>query len=213
METQEQGFRLVPLDCPTCGAAVAAEGDDVLFYCTACRNGYRFLVDESRLEPVEVAFLADAAVAADLYLPFWFLDADVTIDRQAAGWRASGLLDLLRGRSGSAAGPRPLRIAVPAFHTPVATAVALTERYTADLPAMGERLGERLVGGKYGLDDARKLARFALIAAEVRKPDLLRDLEYRVEFGDSRLLGVPFVRRRGSLSDAVFGIPTPKLDG
>jgi predicted RNA-binding Zn-ribbon protein involved in translation (DUF1610 family) len=35
-----RGFALVPLDCPSCGAGLAAEADDVVFYCTACYSGY-----------------------------------------------------------------------------------------------------------------------------------------------------------------------------
>jgi len=35
-------FALVALDCPSCGAGIRADGQDVVYYCTACRNGYRF---------------------------------------------------------------------------------------------------------------------------------------------------------------------------
>lgn len=34
-------FELVVLDCPSCGAPLAGDDEDLVFYCTACRSGYR----------------------------------------------------------------------------------------------------------------------------------------------------------------------------
>ncbi len=82
----------------------------------------------------------------------------------------------------------------------------LTRRYTEAFPELGERLGEHLVGGRYSEEDAHKLAHFALIASEVSKPDTLKNLRYDIEFGSSRLLGVPFIRQDDRLVDAIFHI-------
>ena len=98
--------------------------------------------------------------------------------------------------------------AVPAFHAPLQQVASLTRRYTETLPGLGEKLGERLLGGRYGVLDAKKLAHYSLIASEVEKPDTLKQLRYRVEFGEPRLLGVPFVRKADLLVDAIFGIAT-----
>ena len=64
------GFELLPLDCPSCGSTVTADGGDVVYYCVSCRNGYR--IDEERrgLAPLEVSFVAAAHVPAERYLPF-----------------------------------------------------------------------------------------------------------------------------------------------
>ena len=91
-------FELVALDCPSCGAPIAAEGEDVVYYCTACRNGYRFDPDERRLAAVEVAFVSLPQVSADLYKPFWLVSARVSIEeRLAAGGAFSGLMSFFRG--------------------------------------------------------------------------------------------------------------------
>lgn len=47
----------------------------------------------------------------------------------------------------------------------------------------------------------------SLISAEAAKPDTLTQLRYRIDFGEARLLGVPFVGQPGALRDAFFGLP------
>ena len=67
---------------------------------------------------------------------------------------------------------------MPAFHAPLPSVATLVRRYTEKLPELGEKLGERLLGGRYGVLDAKKLAHYALIASEVEKPDTLKQLRY-----------------------------------
>lgn len=208
MSTERVEFELVALDCPSCGAPIAAEGEDVVYYCTACRNGYRFDPEERRLVAVEVAFISLPQVSIDLYKPFWLVAAKVSIEeRLAAGGGFSGLMSFFLGdRSDSLAPTGEGVFAIPAFPAPLAAVTELTRRYTEALPELGERLGERLLGGCYDEADAHKLAHFALIASEVDKADTLQDLDYDIEFGEMRLLGVPFVRKGETLADALFGI-------
>ena len=201
------GYELVPLDCPSCGAAVRAEGEDVVFYCTACRNGYRFDLEEKTLAPMDVAFVSLPNVAAELYRPFWLLPATIDIlQRNASGGGFRGLMGFFLGGGEDQPSGGQGTFAVPAFHAPLPAVAALTRRYTEKLPELGERLGERLLGGRYGVLDAKKLAHYALIASEVEKPDTLKQLRYEIRFGEPRLLGAPFVRREGRLVDAIFGI-------
>ena len=206
--SEKMEFRLVALDCPSCGAPIAAEGEDVVYYCTACRNGYRFDPAERHLVAVEVAFVSLSQVSVDLYKPFWLVSARVSIEeRMAAGGAFSGLMSFFLGdRSGSLAPTGEGIFAIPAFPAPLAAVIELTRRYTEALPELGERLGERLLGGCYDEADAHKLAHFVLIATEVDRPDTLQDLRYDIEFGEMRLLGVPFVRKGETLADALFGI-------
>jgi hypothetical protein len=205
---EKMEFHLVALDCPSCGAPIAAEGEDVVYYCTACRNGYRFDPEERRLVAVEVAFVSLPHTSVDLYKPFWLVSARVSIEeRLAAGGAFSGLMSFFLGdRSDSRAPAGEGTFAIPAFPAPLAAVTELTRRYTEALPELGERLGERLLGGCYEEADAHKLAHFVLIATEVDRPDTLQDLRYDIEFGEMRLLGVPFVRKGETLADALFGI-------
>lgn len=220
------GVRLVPLDCPGCGSALAAEAQDVVYYCTGCRNGYRLVSGgdgggrdpgrreaglEPRLEPIEVRFVATPAVAPATHLPFWLLPARVVIhQREASGAMVAGLLKAFLGADpGGVTSGDAAYFVIPAFPVPLATTVELTRRYSAALPTLGERQGERLLGGSLSAADAEKLAHYALIATEMGRPDLLRSLRYEIHFGAPCLLGVPFVRRDGGLVDALFGIGVP----
>lgn len=203
------GFELIPLDCPACGAPLAAEETDVVFYCTACRSGFRYdAAAERGLAPVEVRFVASPHRAAEGYLPFWLLPASVEIlHRDASGVRAAlrGLMDFFSGEEGETGGT--VYFVVPAFRLPISDAVALALRYTQEFPRLDQLLGERLTGGVVSPADAGKLAEYLVIAAEVRKPDTLKDLEYRLTPGESCLLGVPWVRAGDLRSDALFGLP------
>lgn len=203
-------FRLVPLDCPTCGASVQAEGADVVYYCVACRNGYSFDDEAQALAPLDVAFIVAPQVAARKYAPFWALEATVVIsERRAAGARPAEWLSRFfssgGGETGDSRGGRGVFV-VPAFHTNLASTLELTRSYTRAFPGLGEKLGEKLTGGCYGADDARKLTHFAVIAAEVDKRDTLQQLRYQIEFGDVRLIGVPLVLDGKIWKDGLFGI-------
>ena len=191
-------YRLVTLSCPSCGAPIAAEGDDEVFYCTACRNGYVFDAKTERLQPIEVGFVLAPERAVSRYLPFWALPAKARLLERSGDARSGGPAILGGAEAGT--------FVVPAYLTPIARSTELALRYTAEFPKLGERLGERLTGGRFGSADAAKLAEFALVAAEARGSGTLTTLRYELEFGPARLLGVPFVGEPGSYADAHFGL-------
>ena len=201
------GFRLVPLDCPSCGAPMAGEEEDLVFYCAACRSGHRWEPASASLVAVEVTFVPSPTVPAAGHLPFWLVPARVELRRSAAG--LGRLLDLFRG--GEADGPIDGAFAIPAYRLPLAQVVELALAYTRELPGRldpaSELLAERLTGGTLPAADAVKLAHYVLVAAETRRPDTLRDLDYTLDPGTPRLLGVPWVRRGDSRADALFGLP------
>ena len=200
-------YALIPLDCPSCGAAMRADGEDVVYYCTACRNGYRLDLETRVLHPVEVSFIAVADKQVDFYLPFWLLPATITLyERAATGGSFAGLMRFFFSDDQEATGERRGTVVVPAFHAALAGTTELTRRFTEALPSLGEKLGERLIGGCYGIEDARKLAHCVLVESEIAKPDTLTDLRYDIEFDAGSLLGVPFVRQGSGARDAVFGI-------
>ena len=191
-------YRLATLGCPSCGAPVAAEAEDEIFYCTACRNGYVFDAKAERLQPIEVGFVLAPERAVARYLPFWALPATARLLER------SGNTD--RGGPAIFGGAEQGTFVIPAYLTPIAHATALAQRYTTEFPRLGERLGERLTGGRFGSADAAKLAEFALVAAEAGASGTLTTLRYQLEFAPARLLGVPFVGEPGSYADAHFGL-------
>ncbi|MEM7480569.1 MAG: hypothetical protein AAF481_05305 [Acidobacteriota bacterium] len=193
------GFRLVTLECPNCGEALAGEAEDVIFYCVACRSGFR--IENDTLLPVTVHFAALRHQAAEGWLPFWTLPVRVDIrQRDASG-------GFLRSLMGGGDGDSVSRLVVPAFRLPVERAVEAVLRLSRDLDAADERLGEHLVGGNVDVDDARTLARYCLHAAEARKADMLKNIDLVVEFGSAGLVGVPYRTAGGRRVDALLGVP------
>jgi len=203
------GYRLVPLSCPACGAPIAADADDVVYYCTACKNGHLLDRASGQLVPVAVSFLAAPGKSVARRLPFWLLPAKVELlERSTEG--GGGFLRLFAASTDSTPERMDVNFAVPAFAAPLSPAIELAKRYSAQLAnqnGAGELLGEALTGGALRIEDAKKWAEFALVATEVAKPDLLTQLRYRIAFGEARLLGVPFVGAPGALRDAFFGLP------
>lgn len=200
-------FSLLPLDCSACGAAMAADGLDVVFFCSACRNGYRFEPTTGGLIPLDVEFVVRPDLEVDEYKPFWLIPAEVQIQGRAAKTGGfSGILGRIFGDGTPANRTAATVFAVPAFKLEISRAVELTRRYTADLPQERTGLGERLVGGCFDVEDAHKIVHYAVIATEVDRPDLLTQLRYRIDFGEPRLLGVPFANESGMRRDARFHI-------
>ena len=208
------GFQLVRLQCPTCGSGIVAEGEDVVYYCVSCRS--------ATVSPAKRRRDSPRSRSASWRRPR---------SRPAAGCRSGScrrrsLCTSAKARaaasrvcsvsSESAAATSPARpregaFAVPAFAAPLAEVTALATRYTQELPQLlargGERLGERLTGGRLAPADAEKLAHYVLVAAEAAKPDTLRTLRYTLDFGPARLLGVPFVQSGGRWTDGYFNLP------
>ena len=202
---QDHGFSLVPLDCPSCGAAIEAEGTDVVYYCSGCRNGYRYDQGKPGLVPVEVSFVSRSDRAVDVYKPFWLLPAEVKIlHRLAKGQGLSGMLKHFFEGEDAVHGSGTGTFAVPAFRVDIERATEMSRHYTEALPGTGERLGERLVGGCFDVDDAKKLVHYGVVATEVHRSDLLTELRYEIQFGTPRLLGVPFINDGGLSKDAFF---------
>ncbi len=202
-----RGYRLLTLDCPQCGAPLAAEGEDVLYYCTACYSGFRLDSETEELTSVEVSFVALPHQAAEEYRPFWRIPATIEADPHAGDSLFSPIAQFFFGdRETTGHDPGQGIFVIPAFATPLAQATTLASRYTAAFPQLGERLGEKLLGGVYSLEDAHKLAHFTFIASQVEKPGTLRDLDYKIHFSDPSLLGVPFARSGEGWEDSIFGL-------
>lgn len=202
----QPGFELIPLDCPSCGAGIRAQGEDVVYYCTACRNGYQLAEENGSLRRIETSFVVAPHIEADEYRPFWILPAKVDIiDRQSKGRVLGSILGTFHG-DGRLGDDGEGAFAVPAFQASLESVTRLVQSYTGELPELREKLGEHLLGGCFSRQDAEKLAHYAVMATEVARPGVLLTLLYEIEFGEPRLLGVPFYSKGGTTKDAIFGI-------
>jgi hypothetical protein len=218
-----EAWSLIALRCPTCGAGLEPESEDVVFYCGACKKGYRAADTEPVLESVEVTFLVAPTVAVAEYRPFWRLDATVDILERQVGSGISGVTGdgpglggfiqrVLPGARGGSGASQALRFMIPAYRTPLKNARALALGYGAFAQEPEQKLGEHITGASLAAEDARKFAEFLFLLREVQAVDLLLSLRYTLEFTEPPVLvGVPFTRRGvgsyGSLVDARLGLP------
>lgn len=73
-------FHLLPLQCPKCGARIAAGPSDMVYFCDNCGAGIEF--NGENLEIVENLFaypLLDVEREPELFLPFWSFHLDISI--------------------------------------------------------------------------------------------------------------------------------------
>lgn len=185
---------LLPLHCPNCQTPVPAREGEVAYLCQNCGQGLELTAEG--LRQVDISFAAPQPQPyrwrrGTCYLPFWVFEGEVRIRKREA---VKGIfaLDKPSADHGEMWG-RPRQFYVPAFEAPLRElqrwGVDLTGRQP-DYPP-GEK-GE-LKGCVYTEEEARKLAEFTFLSIESRKPDVLQELDYRLELTSPRLLVVPFV--------------------
>lgn len=173
-------LRLVALDCPACGSAMAGDRSDVIFFCSHCGSGA--LLGAEGLDVVESSALLPAAGRhARIWKPAWLLETAVTVsDRRRAGGRSS---DGWRGERA---------FVVPAFGLPLADLVLLSRALSEVAGTVGEVPREPIRGGTMAAADAVTVARHIVMGDEVRKPDMLASVDVEIRETSHRLVATPF---------------------
>lgn len=186
-------LRLIDLDCPSCGSALAAGPTDILFLCAHCGHGA--VLAGSGLEEVEsTALLPAPGRHAALWRPGWRIEADVVVaDRLRFGNRSTP------GWSGRQV------FVVPAFELPLADWTRLASALSAAAPGLAEVPREPVTGGTVTLDDAVEFCRYLVVGREVQQPDMLASVRVKVEPVAHRLVALPLSRDQGRMSCAVTG--------
>jgi len=78
-------FRLLPLQCPGCGAPITSGCSDMVYFCNNCGEGVEF--NGKNLEIVKIYFarpIQDKEKEPELFLPFWSFHLDITIKGKEA---------------------------------------------------------------------------------------------------------------------------------
>ncbi len=188
-------LRLIALDCPACGSAMAGAPQDMLYFCPHCGSGAT--LGKDGLETVEsTALLAAPGRHPTTWRPAWLITADVVVDQRI---RADG-----RQTEGSR-GARTF--VVPAFDLPLADLVELSRALAEGAATAAEVPHEAIRGGTLSLADALTLVRHVVVGDEVRKPDMLASVQVEVTETGHRLAAIPFEELPdGRLRCAVTGV-------
>lgn len=186
-------FRLVNLDCPTCGSAMQASGTDSLFFCRHCGGGAQ--LGETEIERLSSAALMPAPGSrAEVWLPAWEVETEVRVasrrrfgGQETPGW--SGVETSI----------------IPAFELPLEDLIPLARALSSAAHTIRDVPDEPCRGGTLNLDDALVFIRYLVLLREVEQPDQLAGVELEVDSRSARLLAIPFERAQPRLRCAVTG--------
>lgn len=196
--------KVTALVCPRCGAGVDGLRHDVLFCCAPCSLALLVEDGRTRLFPIVPARAAEPAdPGADvLWLPFWELDAEVTVADPAGHTPAF---------TGVVAGIERIWVAGFAVRRPELfgePGVPLTERQTRFEPA-GEGGGPaRLLGACRGPGLIERYARLTVLRLLDRREDVT-GVDVTVRIRRAGLWAVPFEDRGDRLVDLATGASLP----
>jgi len=193
----------VQLSCKSCGSLLESDERDVVFLCPSCGQGYSLARGE--LEEVEILFASSRLGAPGKrveYLPFWVMEGEVHVQsREALGGFFRSLRDERSGRISAT-------FYVPCFEAPLSTLKALGETLTREAPDFESSTGRgrTMRGCVHSEDFAKGFADFIFLSLEAEKSDKMRSIDYRIEFGKSKIVAIPFAHEKGNkMKDLLTG--------
>lgn len=193
-------FRLVSLDCPSCGSALHGEGFDTIFFCDHC--GDAATLGEEGLKMVESAALLPATGRfARVWRPAWLVEADVAV-KERTPYRGRRTGDWQARR----------RFVIPAFAMPLGDLTRISRAFSEVAAETTEVPRQPIHGGNLALEDAVTLIRHLVIGDEVRKSDMLASLDVGIEVVESRLVAIPFEPTVVGLRCSITGVTVRTSD-
>lgn len=228
-------FRLIPLQCPNCGAPLEAEECSLVFYCLHCQKSYESGGEEKKFNAYPLYFASpkstgNAHESPPLYLPFWIIESQIQVMRhqytrlnpELEYWRSlySQLKNFLPETNHQKAGegqPINLRLFVPAFATTNIAAyttnlgVALTRaRPTFEslptAPPAAKGGPVRPLPCIYSAQEALTLADIIFLALETRETANLIRLEFNLKPLRQELWALPFYLQEQFLIEPKTGV-------
>lgn len=186
-------MKISVLKCEQCGGKIEAQSFDVVVCCTNCATAFE--VKPDRLIKRELIYLVNTTIENAVYLPFWLIPASVDIlYSDSGGVSFSGILNFF----GEALGIRSKsqekidEFILPSFLTGLNDMRKIALNYTLELPRKFTKTNHKVLGARLSFEDAKNFAEFILVSFEVSKPGVLQKFKYKIEFGEPRILGVPF---------------------
>ncbi len=187
-------LRLVRLDCPRCGSALAGGNHDILFLCAHCGGGG--ILGATGLELAEAtAILPASDRRASRWLPAWLLEGRVEVSGR-----------LLAGGRPSPGSVTERSFIVPAFPLALTDLATLCRAYLRRAATLAEVPHEAVAGGTLARADAETFARHLVVGEEAARADKLAAVTVTFEVAAARLAALPFDLVNGRLTCSVTGI-------
>jgi hypothetical protein len=206
---EASGLRLVALKCSKCGSLLKAEPNDHVYYCNNCGTGFELINEKDELVVVNIDFALPAKkLEAELvYLPFWVFYTNIQIGSRDSSQTMGSAAGFIKNIFSGGEGNKPVRkLYVPAFNTPITNIRALGMEFTRNQPELEKIKKDKLTGCRFSSRDAEKLADFIFLSMEAEKPDMLKNITYSLGLSSPKVIGIPFYKKGGSLTDGILGI-------
>ncbi|MCK5786168.1 MAG: hypothetical protein KAH54_06385 [Candidatus Sabulitectum sp.] len=193
-------MRITRLVCGHCGSVLSGLGQDKLFFCSNCGDGWS--LGKKGLEAVNVECRASAD--SQLPLPFWMVRATVhVLKRTVRNEFTSTMLrfgsryeeDVLSAKKAETGGQSDRRtLLFPAFPVDGLPGIGVSlSQHVNDLPqAIGpEESLPDMCGGSISPVDAEVLAKCVAVGQETEKADWLAEIEIVLSSVESSLIILP----------------------
>ena len=169
----DQPVNLIPLVCPRCGTPVPALVEEVAWVCAQCAQG--LLLDEQKgLGLLEVNYAA-GILAADLGKPYWVVDGQVTLSRQAysGGRRETDEAGLFWSA--------PRRFFIPAFNISLENLLSDATHRLLTPPALQPGQAARFYPATLPAANIQPVAEFIVMAIEAGRKDKLKKVDFSLQ--------------------------------
>lgn len=179
----DQQVNLVPLVCPRCSTPVPALVEEVAWVCAQCTQGL-VLDEEKGLGLLEVNYAAGIP-ANDLGRPYWVVDGQVTLSRQAySGGRreseeAATFWSVLR------------RFFIPAFNISLENLLSDATQRLLSPPALQPGPPARFHPATLAVANIQPVADFIVMAIEAGRKDKLKKVDFSVQLSTPVLWILP----------------------
>ncbi len=179
-------MKLLALHCPRCESPLIPDNDHVVTVCDRCQTTVH--IGDEGLTPILVHYVAPAfGASVTRRLPFWVFEGQVhIIQRQTQGGNAE--------RQSRQLWHKPRTLYVPAWELSLATAQSMGSALIQQQPVYQvdpQPAASRLTPVIVTAEDALKLLEFMILAIEARRPDWLRNLDFRLEVNEPELWALP----------------------
>lgn len=190
--------KIVPIVCPGCGIPMYGKNTDTVFLCPGCgtlhsRDGKVAVVE------YEAGEFARPSDGERIYMPFWKLGVDFSINGQQV---ADSLVATLAGLLGPGASAGRIEMFLPAFETGPARYRELAERLTRSPPAYAPGRLDPSVRREpcaVSAEMADGMADFLFVTLEAQKPGTLQRLDYGLQVTSRKLVYLPYYMKGDDL--------------
>lgn len=180
------------LTCSNCGSPLKSKEADLVLFCSHCGSTMEFM--DNDCGPVQLHILAPKAEKDVIYVPFWQIDAEISVEK----------LDTTHGFLER--GSEPLR-GPQRFY--VAAAETVAEGWNGEFTRNPPITVERTDFGSFSHVAATKTSRaaemdaeFLFLKQEVEAAGTLQDIEYTFRIVGHAVVYIPFVVSKNGYSPA-----------